>query len=115
MITKTLQKEFPGICVLLSALKRAWNVYKAYNKAIKDLNSVIVSEHINEWAQKVSEQSQLSYEDALYIYTFITEETDLGMVENGITEFVIEEANGGHRYYEIVRHLAGIQTIIVGP
>lgn len=106
MISEKLRTEFPGIYVLLSALKRAWIACSIYNKA---LNSVIATELINEWAQTVSERSPLSYEEALYIYTYITEETDLYMrSESGITEFIIDRARLGYRYYAIVGYLAGI-------
>lgn len=109
MITKRLRVEFPGIYALFGALKRAWNAYKAYTKAINVVSAVVVPDPINEWAQTVSERSPLSYEEALYIYKYITEETDLYMrAGNDITDFIMDRANRGYRYYAIMGYLAGV-------
>jgi hypothetical protein len=109
MIIKNLRAEFRGIHALISVVIRAWKAYLAYIKALADLNSVVLPEPTNEWVQTVCEHSPLSYEEALHIYKFITEETDLNMgAENVITEFVIDQACCGYRYYVIVEYLAYI-------
>lgn len=108
-IAEKLRTEFPGICVLFAALKRAWKAYRAYNKAIKAVSVIVVPELTNEWAYKVSERSQLSYEGAQSIYTFITEETDLCThAECSITEFVMDMANRGHTADMIILYLLRI-------
>ncbi len=111
MITKTLQKEFPGICALLGALKRAWKAYRVFNKAIQAVSVVVVAEPSGEWIQKVSGHSQLSYEEAHEVYKFITEETGLyPYMEKGITEFIMDRGNCGYSFDVIIRYLAYIDS-----
>jgi hypothetical protein len=101
-----IQTEFPGILALIRALKRAWKAYQAYNKAIKAVSTVIITEPITEWGYNVSKHSRLSYEEAQSIYTFITEETELyESMQSSITEFVMEMANHGHTADMIIVYL----------
>lgn len=112
-IAEKIRTEFPGIYALFGALKRAWNAYLAYKKAIKAVSTVIITKPSNEWAYKVNGLAQLSYEEACRIYTVITEETDLcKSMKSSITEFVVEMANRGHTADMIIIYLLRIDREI---
>lgn len=109
MITEKLRIAFPGICTLLSALKRAWKAYKAYNKGLKAVNALIASGSVAVEIQKVSENSPLSFREAYYIYSAITENTELyKLAPKHTTDFIMEAAGRGCSYYVIIEYLMAI-------
>lgn len=108
-ITARLRTEFPGITAMITGVIDALRAYRAYNRAVEDMEALKIKNPANAWILDVAYHSMLSYSEALSIYEYLSEHP--GVCKHTrfmITEFIIEMANNGHTGDMIIAYLQQI-------